>query len=100
MNKYEQWQKITSNNPENAEFSVVPSGELLLFLLGSSNESLMIYKYEGISGFRKHITIANIPAITRFSQFTMDKNHFIMVEYGGKLRILQAQFKGNLKESL
>ncbi|KAK9870805.1 hypothetical protein WA026_009763 [Henosepilachna vigintioctopunctata] len=98
--KYELSQKITLRNPVRTEFSVIPSGELLLFVLGIPDETLSVFKYTGISGFKKQITTSSIPYITGFKQFTMGRNHFLIVENGNKLRILQAQFKGILKESL
>ncbi|XP_045480010.1 uncharacterized protein LOC123684687 [Harmonia axyridis] len=97
---FEQWQKITSNNQVKAEFSILPSGELFFFVLGPSNETLTIYKYVGVSGFREEITIPSSNDIQNFKQFTLGKKHFVMINTQDELKILQAQFKGSIVERL
>lgn len=97
---FEQWQKITSNNQVKAEFSILPSGELFFFVLGPSNETLTIYKYVGVSGFREEITIPSSNDIQNFKQFSLGKKHFVMINTQDELKILQAQFKGSIVERL
>ncbi|XP_044747906.1 uncharacterized protein LOC123309089 [Coccinella septempunctata] len=97
---FEQWQKITSINQVKAEFSILPSGELFFFVLGPSNETLSIYKYVGVSGFKEEITIPSSKDIHDFKHFTLGRKHFVMISTQDKLKILQAQFKGNTEESL
>lgn len=97
---FEQWQKITSSNLVKAEFSILPSGELFFFVLGPSNETLSIYKYVGVSGFKEEITIPSPTDIDNFKQFSLGNKHFVLVSNQEKVKILQAQFKGNTEESL
>lgn len=91
------FQSVLIDAPLQVEFAVLPSQELILFILkDSAKSSLVIYEYNGISGFTEKIVAAGIPKAVNIRHFcTADSEHFLVVRLvGGQTIVLRAIFKG------
>ncbi|XP_018568702.1 uncharacterized protein LOC108908983 [Anoplophora glabripennis] len=89
------WQNIRLATPTHLEFSVLPSEELVLYILTDNpSEPLIVYVYEGISGFSKKIVGSAIPNVIRMNQFSINNMHFVVTQHFNYANIIQAVFKG------
>lgn len=94
--QFEHWATLLVNAPIQVEFSVLPTDELVLYVLTDSvTEPFIVYQYEGISGFKKKIVASHVPKSNQMRQFTTKTNqHFVILNGDNEIRIIQGVFKG------
>lgn len=90
------WQSLELDAPIQVEFSVLPSNELVLYVVTDNpTEPLLVYRYEGIAGFKLTVTGSTLPKIFYINQFMGVANqHFIIAQSYGEINVIQAVFKG------
>lgn len=56
---------------------------------------LILYIYEGISGFNEKMVGSLIPNVQHMNQFSIQNKHFIVLQNNDEINILQGMFKGH-----
>lgn len=95
-NQFEHWETVLVNAPLHVEFSVLPTDELVLYVLTDSvTEPLIVYQYEGISGFKKKIVASGLSKSNNMRQYTTKTDqHFVLLKSDNEITIIQGVFKG------
>lgn len=90
-------QKLEVSAPIQVEFSILPTNELILYVLTTSaTEPLIVYEYEGIFGFSKKIVAAWVPNSSGLKQFsTLQDRHFAILQHGDSATVIRAIYKGS-----
>lgn len=83
--------------PIQVEFSILPTNELILYVLTNSvTEPLIVYQYEGIFGFSRKIVAAGVPNSSGLKQFsTVQNRHFVILQHGDSATVIRAIYKGS-----
>ncbi|XP_017775972.1 PREDICTED: uncharacterized protein LOC108562216 isoform X2 [Nicrophorus vespilloides] len=93
---FTKWQEFSINAPIQVEFAVLPSNELILYVLcDSSTEPLVMYQYQGIAKFSRTFAASSLMKCSSITQFSTSNNHFIIAKGNNEFRIIEAIFKGN-----
>lgn len=94
--KFVRWQNIKVDAPTRAEFAVLPSEELSLYVLTQNPVSpLIVYIYEGIAGFNEKMISSLIPNVQNMNQFSIRGDHFLVLQNNDEINILHGIFKGH-----
>lgn len=94
--KFLKWQNIKVDAPTRTEFALLPSEELLLYVLTQNPVSqLIVYIYEGISGFNEKMIGSLVPNVQHMNQFSIQNDHFIALQNNDEINILRGMFKGH-----
>lgn len=85
--------------PIEVKFSVLPSNELLLYILTRDpTEPLKAFIYEGIFGFKERLVTTKTMRITDIDPFnTIEKKHFIIAQNKDLMiaTVIKGIFKGH-----
>lgn len=87
-------QQIFIVAPSKVEFAILPSSELVLYVLSENRATpFLIFVYKGIAGFEHLYTETTLPLITSMASVTdEEKRHFVILTNKVKALILQAHF--------
>ncbi|XP_015834885.2 uncharacterized protein clos isoform X1 [Tribolium castaneum] len=90
------WQSLELDAPIQVEFSVLPSNELILYVVTDNpTQPLLVYRYEGIAGFKLALAGSTLPKILYMNLFMGgDNQHFIIAQSYDEINVIQAIFKG------
>ncbi|XP_055704200.1 uncharacterized protein LOC129802424 isoform X2 [Phlebotomus papatasi] len=87
------FQNIRIESPVRLQFSILPTGEFVLYVLTSNPaQPLIVYKYSGISGFRQFAIALTIPRGNRLSVIKIPKfsKEFVAVLSPNEATLLEA----------
>ncbi|CAH0560860.1 unnamed protein product [Brassicogethes aeneus] len=94
--QFEVWQVLNLKAPHKVQFSILPSNELVLYVLTESpTEPFIVYIYNGISGFTEIIKGSTVPKARYLKTFTLNNNVFVATVHKDEISIMQGIFKGN-----
>ncbi|KAF2893085.1 hypothetical protein ILUMI_13089, partial [Ignelater luminosus] len=97
LKEFKTIQKIDINVPLEVEFAVLPTKELILYVLTENPvKPLVVYEYQGISGFKEKIIGSTLPKVTNMKSFNTRNDHFILANNMQETRVIQAIFKGKI----
>ncbi|XP_044255131.1 uncharacterized protein LOC123005441 [Tribolium madens] len=90
------WQSLELDAPIQVEFSILPSNELVLYVVTDNpTQPLLVYRYEGIAGFKLALAASTLPKILYMNLFMGgDNQHFIIAQSYDEINVIQAIFKG------
>nr|CAI5837944.1 unnamed protein product [Callosobruchus analis] len=95
--KFMSYQIIQLATPVQVSFSVLPSDELVLYVVTEDTgvEAFNVYIYEGIFGFNPKVKQSILSRITGIDRFSINDKHFVVAKYKDAIGILEAVFKGH-----
>lgn len=77
---YSNYQKIYLKIPVQAEFSILPTNELILYVLTNNPiQSLIVYNYAGVSGFSEFVVSSTIPKGKHFAIIKINEHKKEMI---------------------
>lgn len=89
-------QVIELDAPLQVEFTVLPSNELVLYILTENPTApFVVYMYNGISGFTEAIVGSTVPQTLFMNTFTLNNDIFIAAYHDDRINIMKGIFKGN-----
>lgn len=94
--KFVTLQELKVNVPVDVQFSILPSDELLLYILTENPTEPFAFMYEGIFGFVQKIfftTTININSLTHFTD-QKKQQHFLLAQNEEMCTVIQGVFKG------
>lgn len=96
LKRFYKWQNVDVNAPIQAEFAILPSNELVLYVITDDPSSpLIVYVYEGIFQFQRKIVTTTVSKILNLQTLTtLDFKHYILVQNLNESLVIQAAFKG------
>lgn len=91
------WQSLELNAPIQVEFTRLPSEELVLYVVSDNpTQPLIVYRYEGVAGFREILKGSTLPKIKYINLFkSVENKHFIIAQGFKKVYVIEAVFKGD-----
>lgn len=99
LSQFVTYQMMNLNAPIQVEFSLLPSDELILYVVTDNPvEPLVTLRYEGVSGFVKTDIFKAISTTTGMIQFTTEmQEHFVITQHEGEFTIRKGVFVGRKK---
>ncbi|VEN34570.1 unnamed protein product [Callosobruchus maculatus] len=81
--KFATYQIIQLATPVQVYFSVLPSNELVLYVVTEDTgaEAFNVYIYEGLFGFSAKVKQSILSRITGIDQFSINDKHFVVAKY-------------------
>lgn len=97
--KFITWHTLKIRAPVEVKFSLLPSNELLLYVLTKDPiEPLKTYIYDGIFGFKENLRAMKTMKITDIEPFNAEANKHFVIAHNKDLMvstILEGIFKGH-----
>jgi len=94
VEKFNLWSEVNVNSPTRIKFSILPTNQLVLYVLTNSPSSpFIVYAYKGEEGMQKLLKSATTPISTMINAFNFENNHYVALTHESTITLLQAIFK-------
>lgn len=88
-------QSIQTKDPIEVKFHILSTNDLVLFVANNCPiESFVMYKYDGILGFKFDSVIANTHIVTNINPLIIDDKDFVVVYNNTQVSIFKATYTG------
>lgn len=96
IEKFTHWQDITVEAPIQVEFLILPSQELILYILTDNPaKPLIVYMYQGLERFKLKHEMMSLSRIRNMKAFnTNDGNSFVSAANDKGTTLIRSYFRG------
>lgn len=93
--RFDEWRRIYNIDPTEVKFSILATNELVLHVITDCPaEPLLVYIYDGISGFKRKINAESITKVNSITEFSIKNRNYITVSNEQETTVIKALYKG------
>ncbi|XP_025829762.1 uncharacterized protein LOC108740183 isoform X2 [Agrilus planipennis] len=93
--QFDKYQDIQLQSPFQIKFSILPSDELVLYVLTNTpTQPFIVFVYKGIVGFKEKIIASTLPKLDEIHCFSPSHRHFVYAKSGDNTLLMEASFIG------